>query len=129
MSELSTNPKDAIGRTKPPIHLIPASALIHESMAFANGAVKYGPYNWRSAKVAATVYVAAAMRHLLSYMDGEDMARDSNVHHLAHARACLAILLDAAETGNLVDDRPWPGPAADLLERFTKGVLNDDRVK
>jgi len=43
----STNPKDRIGIKKPPIHLVPPVAIIHEAMAFKDGADKYGPYNWR----------------------------------------------------------------------------------
>lgn len=116
----STNPKDRIGVTKPPLHLIPASALIHESMAMKNGAAKYGPFNWRGESVAASVYVSAAMRHISSWYDGENDAKDSNVNHLAHARACLGIILDAESVGKLVDDRPPKGAAAELLEKFTE---------
>lgn len=115
----STNPKDRIGIHKPPIHLIPASALIHESMAFLDGAVKYGPYNWRGEAVSASVYLAAAMRHILAWQDGEENSRDANRHHLGHARACLAILLDAQSIGKLVDDRPQPGAASDLIDKLT----------
>ena len=41
------NPKSAFGVKKPPLHLIPPAALAHEAMAMADGAAKYGPYNWR----------------------------------------------------------------------------------
>ena len=43
--------------------------------------------------------------HLNAWAEGEEAAPDSGVHHLGHARACLGILLDAQETGNLIDDR------------------------
>ena len=115
----STNPKDRIGIHKPPIHLIPASALIHESMAFLDGAIKYGPYNWRGEAVSASIYIGACMRHLLAWQDREELSRDARRHHLGHARACLGILLDAQSLGQLVDDRPKEGKAAHLIEEFT----------
>jgi hypothetical protein len=116
----STNPKDKIGKTKPPLHLIPPSAQIIEAMAMQDGANKYGPYNWREKTVAATVYIAAVQRHLLAWLDGETAANDSGIHHLGHARASLGILLDAEAQGTMVDDRPSPGKAAELMEQFTK---------
>lgn len=109
--EQSTNPKDAIGRAKVDLSLIPAPALLHEAAAFMDGAAKYGPYNWRDNKVAAMVYIAACMRHINQWVSGEAAAGDSLVHHLGHARACLGIILDAQAAGKLVDDRP---PAIDV---------------
>jgi len=120
----STNPKDAIGRKKPMLHLIPPSALILESLAMRNGAEKYTPYNWRRATVAATVYIDAVMRHVLAWLDGEENAPDSGIHHLAHARASLGIILDAQVQGTMVDDRPSAngaaGKASELIENLSK---------
>jgi nucleoside 2-deoxyribosyltransferase len=115
------NPKDAVARTKPPLELIPPSALIHEAMAFRDGAIvkEYGPYNWRKTKVKAMVYLGAALRHICDLIDGEDFASDSGVHHAGHGRACLGIFLDAQENGNLIDDRPPKGNAPKLIERLT----------
>lgn len=114
------NPKSRIGIKKVQLHLVPPAATIHEALAMADGAAKYGPYNWRENKVAASVYISAAQRHLAAYLDGERVAGDSGVHHLGHARACLGIILDAEETGNLVDDRPCPGAAAEMLARYVE---------
>lgn len=119
MTQRSTNPKDRIGMKKPPLHLIPSTAMIWESMAFRDGAKKYGPYNWRDESVSASVYVAACKRHLEAWFDHEENAPDSGVHHLAHSRACLAILLDAQWNGTLVDDRPTAGNATELIEMLT----------
>jgi hypothetical protein len=115
----STNPKDRIGMHKPPLHLIPGVALVEESMAFKDGAEKYGPYNWRDEKVSASIYVSAALRHLHDWYDGQECASDSGRHHLAHARACLGILLDAQSIGQMVDDRPKPGKTAERIEALT----------
>lgn len=114
-----TNPKDLIGITKPQLHLVPPVSMIYEAVAMEDGAKKYGPYNWRKKKVQLSIYISAAQRHIQAYWDGEDNARDSKKPHLAHAKACLGIIIDALETGNLIDDRPPTGPAPDVLERFT----------
>lgn len=116
------NPKDRLGSAKVDLSLLPPAGVIHAAHAMMDGAVKYGPYNWRQKKVRARVYIAAARRHLDSYLDGEETAADSDVHHLGHAIACCAIILDAMESGTLVDDRPLPGSAARLLARLEETI-------
>lgn len=112
------NPKTAIGATKVPLHLVPPAASHFLALAMADGAKKYGPYNWRTLPVSVSPYKAAAQRHWDAFWDGEDNATDSGVHHLAHAMACAAILLDAMSVGNLVDDRPVKGAAARLQAEY-----------
>lgn len=116
---VSPNPKDLVGIKKPPVHLVPAAGIIEMAMAMKNGALKYGPYNWRSHPVNLTVYIGAAQRHLLQLLDGEDKANDSGCHHAAHVAACMAIILDALATGNLIDDRPVKGQASKLIDNLT----------
>jgi hypothetical protein len=118
----STNPKDvlATAEQRALLHLVPSTSIIHTAAALADGASKYGAYNWRTSGVGACTYVSAAMRHIASWLDGEEDARDSGAHHLAHASACLAILLDSIEVGNLTDDRPPKAPTSDMLERAKK---------
>lgn len=118
----ATNPKDLIGIKKVPLHLVPTAGLIHEAMAMRDGARKYGPFNWRDKKVIATIYIAAAQRHIMAWLDGEEFAQDSGQHHLGHAKACLGIILDAQATDSLHDDRPLPGATAALL-----AALEEDR--
>jgi hypothetical protein len=117
---LGTNPKDLLGTKKVNLHLVPPASTLYQALAMEDGARKYGPYNWRANKVIATIYVDAAMRHILSWLDGEENASDSGVPHLGNALACLGILVDAKETGNLVDNRPLPGSMASLIARFEK---------
>ena len=116
------NPKDRVGAGKPPLHLIPPAAEILEAVVMGLGARKYGEFNWRTSKVRATVYIAAAKRHLAQWLDGQDDDPESGVSHLAHARACLGVLLDAIATGNVIDDRPPAGPGAALIQKHTKAV-------
>lgn len=116
---LGTNPKDLLGIKKVQLNLVPASSIIYQALAMEDGAKKYGPYNWRSNKVIASIYVAAAMRHLQQWYDqGEELASDSQKPHLGHALACIGIIVDALETGNLSDDRPVPGAASTLIAKW-----------
>jgi hypothetical protein len=116
----STNPKDILGRRKPPLWLVPAALILFVSRVMGLGAKKYGPYNWRAKDVRQTVYIEAAMRHLLALQDGEDKDPESGYPHEAHAAACMGIILDARANGNLIDDRPAKGPAARLIAEMTE---------
>lgn len=117
------NPKTLIGARRVDLSLLPPAGVIHGAHAMMDGAEKYGPYNWREKKVPARTYIAAAQRHLADFLDGEALATDSGVHHLGHVIGCCAIVLDAMETGNLIDDRPKPGAAAAILARLEIAIL------
>lgn len=114
------NPKTMIGASKVPLHLVPPSAKHYLAMALADGARKYGPYNWRKAPISISVYKAALERHVDAFWDGEELAEDSKVHHLAHAMACIALMLDSISLGIINDDRPPQGTAAQLQKDFAK---------
>lgn len=119
--KLGSNPKDSIGSLKVAISRFPMAGLIHGSHGMMDGAEKYGPFNWRENKVVAHIYVDAAIRHIINWFEGQETAKDSEVHHLGHAIACCAILLDAQETGNLIDDRPVFGDP-DVVDRLLDRV-------
>lgn len=120
MTYPDNNPKTMIGASKVPLHLVPPSAKHYLAMALADGARKYGPYNWRKAPISVSVYKAALERHVDAFWDGEDLAEDSKVHHLAHAMACIALMLDSISLGIINDDRPPPGTVAELQKTFAK---------
>lgn len=100
------NPKDIAGRSKPQLHLIPASALVPVARVMELGAKKYGPYNWRDQPVAYTPYLSAAMRHITAFLNGETIDPESGQSHIAHAAAGLLILEDAIVNDSAKDDRP-----------------------
>lgn len=104
-----TNPKDAIGSAKLPLHLWPTTATITGALALLDGALKYGRQNWREAGVRYSIYYDAARRHMDAAFEGEDADPDSGLPHEAHALACLAIIVDARATGKLIDDRAYNG--------------------
>lgn len=120
------NPKQAMGDRKVNLALMPSAAVIRMCEALQFGAFQapradgqppgYGQFNWRETKVEAMTYIAAAQRHMLDWVDGEELAPDSLKHHLGHALASLAILVDALETDNLIDNRPRSGAAGRLLQ-------------
>lgn len=118
---VTTNPKDLYGSVKVDISKVPAIGIAHEAMAMMDGADKYGPYNWRDKPVIASIYVAAGIRHFLDWNEGQELASDSQAHHLGHAKACAGILLDAQHRGVLIDDRPAHDDLfADALDEMSK---------
>lgn len=120
------NPKTRFGIKKVPTHSrIPWTAIILEGIVMALGGAKYGPFNWRKNQVAASVYVDAAERHMSLWNAGEDNDDESLVSHLAHVRACCGILIDAIETGNLVDDRPKNEATIRMIKEFTNATASD----
>lgn len=116
------NPKDRLGVLKPLLHLVPPALALWVSQVFGFSARKYGPYNWREKPVRMTVYLDAMERHLLALKDGEWADPETGFPHVAHIGANVAILLDAAPIGCLVDDRDWkkPGVAGGLIAEMTK---------
>ncbi|TKA90381.1 dATP/dGTP diphosphohydrolase domain-containing protein [Halopseudomonas bauzanensis] len=117
-----TNPKDAVGSSKVPLHLWPTTATVVGSMALLDGALKYGRTNFRSSGVRASIYFDACNRHLNAWFEGEDNDPDSGLPHLGHALACLAVVVDAQAAGRLTDDRQYPGGYRALLEQMTQHV-------
>lgn len=106
-----SNPKEAFGDAKMPLDLLPDTAVVQFNLAFLEGALKYGQYNWRIAGVKTSTYVRAARRHLSKFWNGQDVDPATLVHELASVGACCAIILDAIAAGKLTDDRP---PRADM---------------
>lgn len=116
------NPKARYGRSKPQLGLLPAAALIEMAGAMELGAAKYGASNWRDDPVETMTYIHAALRHVLSFIDGEDIDPESGSSHLAHAMACLGIVIDAGRVSALIDNRPTKGRAGELIREKTKAV-------
>lgn len=115
------NPKQRFGDKKVAMGAACPVADIHESMAMMEGDWKYGWRNFRDTKVEAMTYIHSALRHIQCWAEGEEVADDSGVHHLGHARACLGILLDAQENGNLIDNRK-KGVFSNVLKRMEDWV-------
>lgn len=111
------DPKQGFADKKLGVQWVPPALIISAARAFTEGRMKYGPFKWREARSEAMTYVGAIMRHLLAYIDGEDIDPESPTgkRHLDGIVASLGILLDVTDMGLLVDNRPKKGPAPKLL--------------
>lgn len=115
----ATNPKDAIGIGKLPLDLVPETGIAYAALAFLEGALKYGKFNWRIAGVRWSVYEAALKRHMAKVNAGEWEDPVTGVPHIASMLACLMIAADAKEAGKLIDDRP---PRVEGFSKFIDGL-------
>lgn len=102
-----TNPKDGVGSLKPSYSAVPVTVLYEMGAAFAEGARKYGGYNWRVAGVRTSVYIDATRRHLDAFWEGENIDPDSGLSHITKAITSLTVLRDAQIQDMIAnDDRP-----------------------
>lgn len=106
-SSKPTNPKDVVGVRKwRQFTCIPFTVLAELGVALLEGAAKYGAHNYRVAGVRASIYIDAAMGHILQWWEGEDIDADSSLSHITKAIASLTVLRDAMINDMLTDDRP-----------------------
>lgn len=89
---------------KPPMDLLDRYALEQIAKVLAFGELKYSRHNWRGG-IRFSRLLAAAMRHLHAFNDGEDMDPETGLSHVAHAGCCLMFLLWMEEHRLDMDDR------------------------
>lgn len=132
--ESGGNPKAKWGDAKAPFFGIPMSAVIQMGTVMGGGGFKYGLFNYRETDIKASTYHDAILRHLSLYFDGEDYdpvsaaapgeiddeCPGSGAHHLAHVMACCALMIDAQESGRLIDDRSKTGLVRKILDESAK---------
>lgn len=117
-----TNPKEALGSSKIPVHLWPTTATVMGSMGLLDGMLQYGRSNYRDAGIRFSIYFDAAMRHMFRLASGEDFDPDSGLPHESHILACIAIIVDARAAGKLNDDREVMGGLIKLIAELTPHV-------
>ena len=118
MQTKPTNPKYRSATSRLDLTLFPQTAIAYGALAFTEGDLKYGGYNWRVGGASANVYVAALLRHVSKWYNGELKDTATGVPHLASAIACISVLIDAIECNKLNDDRPPKADLAGLLTKF-----------
>ena len=124
------NPKDLFGVRKVPSYsVVPSTSMIYEALGMWNGAERYGPFNWRDHPVQCMVYIDALERHIKAFVAGQHMDPKSGMPHLGHAKACIGIIIDALETGNLIDNRLKNPATLRLLEMYDKTGLPPQEKK
>lgn len=89
---------------KPDLSLVPRSAIEGMARAFMVGEKKYGRYNFTQG-MESHRFIAAAMRHIVAWQDGESLDPETGNHHLWHALASIAMLLECERLGTLEDTR------------------------
>ena len=89
---------------KADLSLNPLIAIEQMARAFMLGEKKYGRYNY-TAGMDASRLIAATLRHVHQWQDGEDNDPESGASHLGHALACIAMLLHQQQLGTLRDNR------------------------
>lgn len=90
--------------TKPRMDLLDTSYLIGTANVLGFGAQKYAAHNWRQGLEVSRL-LAAAMRHITAYNDGQDVDEESGLSHLYHASCCLMFASWTAQNKPEFDDR------------------------
>lgn len=89
---------------KAPLHLVDRLATENLARVLGFGAKKYEPNNWRKG-ISRTRLLAAAMRHIMADLDGEEMDPESGLPHIDHAACCLMFASNLRTTRPDLDDR------------------------
>ncbi len=89
---------------KPDLSHIPPEFLAAVAKAFMVGEKKYGRYNYYKGHKASQL-IAAAMRHLSAWMDGEENDPVDGQPHLGSVGACIAMILKQQALGTFKDNR------------------------
>jgi hypothetical protein len=93
---------------KPQLDLLDPYALTVLTKVLMFGAKKYAPDNWRKG-ISYRRLVAAAMRHMLSFMDGEDCDPETGLPHAGHAMCCRMFLIWTMKNRADLDDGRFGG--------------------
>ena len=84
--------------------LVPYDVIEKMAEGYTHGAAKYSPNNWRKGMRWGRMF-AALQRHLQAFWRGEDIDKDSGLHHLSLAMCELGMLYGNALSGTGKDDR------------------------
>ena len=74
---------------KPRMSLIPFAPLRAIAMVYNYGEIKYDTHNWAKG-IPFSELIDATERHIGYFKDGENLDKESNLHHLAHA--CFGLI-------------------------------------
>lgn len=104
---MSEGRKDDGGKLR--MDLLSPQAIQGIAKVLSYGARKYTSRNWEAGIKWGRVY-AALLRHLFAWWGGEDIDKESGLHHLDHAGCCLHFLQAYRHNRKSFDDRPTPYP-------------------
>ena len=89
---------------KPPMDFLDKTALEETARVLAFGAKKYAAHNWRKGLPLSRT-LAAALRHIYQFLDGETNDAETGLNHLGHAMCEVMFALNASKTRPDLDDR------------------------
>lgn len=89
---------------KPDLTMIDPQFLREISLVLAKGARKYERDNWRHGTQHQR-RIASALRHIMAWVEGEDIDPELGTPHLANAATNLMFVMYWARTGRGTDDR------------------------
>ena len=89
---------------KPSMASIPREAMDEMGLALGYGAKKYGDGNFRNG-MSIKRQMAAAVRHIYQFLDGEDVDIESGYSHIGHGLASLAMAAYTFKNLPQYDDR------------------------
>ena len=90
---------------KPPLANLPPEGLRSVARVQAYGHRKYKDFNNYRKGMEISRNLSCAMRHIMAYMDGEDLDPESGETHLAHAATRLMFTIQNIKDGTAIDDR------------------------
>lgn len=85
------------------LDLLPYAGLASAAKAFEYGLNEYGHNNYQNAK-SFRPFLAAAIRHIMKKLDGEDLDKDSGLDHICHSLACLLMAEQIKSQGKPIND-------------------------
>lgn len=107
---------------KAELHQVPTSNILAIAKVLQYGAQKYEKGNFRKGMAWTTVY-DCAMRHMMKWLDGEQVDEESGLPHLYHAMANVGFLIEYSETCPELDDR-FKGVINQAKDSFDKVNFN-----
>jgi hypothetical protein len=108
---------------KPRFDLVPPFIEEEVAKVLTVGAAKYAPDNWKKVPDGKRRYIAAILRHISAYRQGETYDQDDGLHHMAHAICCAMFLGEADLTGSPLP----PALSSDEQKKSATPMLNEEK--
>jgi hypothetical protein len=89
---------------KPRLELLPYESLAEIAKVFDYGFSKYGTGNWAKGMLW-TKMAASVLRHTYKWLAGQDKDEESGLSHMAHAGACVIMILYYEQYKQELDNR------------------------
>lgn len=103
MATLNEGTKHDQAKTK--LELLSSKWILGVGDVLTFGAKKYNAHNWRKG-IQLSRLLGACLRHVFSFLGGEDKDPETGLSHLLHASCCLQFAFELYEDmPSAVDDR------------------------